>query len=79
MSLCKGVEDEVEKISKIVDFKVSKEIIGSIAENTESFILQILEESSNICKNDKRKIVTLDDLKQAVFTRKIEFLQPLFD
>lgn len=79
MSQCKGVVEEVEKISKIIDFKVSKAMAECIAVNTESFITNLLEDSLNVCINDKRKIVTVEDVKDAIYERKIEFLKPLFD
>lgn len=79
MSQCKGVVEEVEKISKIIDFKVSKAMAECIAVNTESFITNLLEDSLNVCINDKRKIVTVEDVKDAIYERKTEFLKPLFD
>lgn len=79
MSVCKGIAEEIKKISKIIDFEIDDENANTIADNIERFLLDILEESAEISRNDKRKIVTVEDIKKAVNIRKIEILDPLFE
>jgi histone H3/H4 len=78
MAQCRGIVDEIEKISKLIDFKVSKVNSNLIAENVESFLIKILEESAEISKEDKRKTVTVEDIKKVVFDKKLEVLKDLF-
>lgn len=79
MALCKGIVEEVENVSKIIDFKVKKEMAGRIAEKTEDFLTQLLEKAAEVCRDDKRKIVTADDLKSVIYEKKLDVLMPLFD
>ena len=79
MSQCKGIVEEIKKVSKIIDISLNNDAINGIADNTENFILQLLEEFAEACNNNKRKIITVDDLKEAINARKIDFLKPLFD
>lgn len=79
MSICKRVLEDVHKQAEIQKLKISDKNAESIATKTEAFICELLDCSSEICLSDKRKIVTLEDLKDAVHKRRLEFLYPLFE
>lgn len=79
MSICKRVLEDVFRQAEIQSLKISDENAESIASKTEKFILDIIDGSSEICSMDKRKIITLEDLKNEIFKRKLEFLYPIFE
>lgn len=79
MSICKGVLKDVQKQASILNIKISENISEAIAQRTEQFILKLLENSGNICNEDKRKIITKEDIQKVVESKELNILLPLFD
>lgn len=77
--VCKGILGDLTKQMDLMKLTFSQEQKEMIAQKTEDFIVQIIEESSEICFNDKRKIITEDDVKKAIENRGIEFLNFIFE
>lgn len=79
MSICKGIAKDVQKQAEMMNVRVSDEAVEAITQETERFVAGIIRESTEICSQNKRKIVTSEDIKQAVYRRGIEIFYPLFD
>ncbi|ELA42389.1 uncharacterized protein VICG_00488 [Vittaforma corneae ATCC 50505] len=79
MSTCKGVVKDVQKQAEMLNMKLSGEIAESIAQKTECFIVGLLKEATEICNENKRKIVMPEDIRQTISRRGLEILYPLFD
>ena len=56
MSLCKGVYNDVKKLSELLDLELKDDVIELIAAKNEEFIKEILDEANHICLEDKRKM-----------------------
>lgn len=79
MSICKSVLNNVIKQAKALNINIASEQADSIAQKTENIVLELLNESAEICFADKRKILTSDDIKQAVASRGLDFLESIFE
>lgn len=79
MSICKGIVSDIKKISKALDYSLDDESIDFIATKNEEFILDILNESSQACIRDKRKIVSLEDLNEVINTRDLYICKDLLN
>lgn len=78
-SICKGVTAEIKRLCKIMDYPLSDTIIECIGEENEKFILEIIEEASTICTNDKRKIINFSDVDEAIKMRDMELFDHLLN
>lgn len=78
MHASRGITKDLQQQAEAMGIKLPDEIVDMIAQKVESFVAGILEESLELCHQDKRKIVTQEDVKNVVIKRNIDILYPLF-
>lgn len=73
MVLCKTVTKAVETIASDIGINLPENIKTHIADRLEEFLSNILIEADSICIKNKRKIVSVSDLKEACLERDMPF------
>lgn len=73
MVVCKGIVSDAKKIAEALDFAIGNDMIEVISAQNETFIQEILGEASDMCIQDKRKVVSREDVWAAVKSRNLPF------
>lgn len=73
MAICKTVKKNVERVAEQVGVKVDPEIREAIASRTEGFLLAVLRTAETICRQSKRKLITTEDLIDALKSKGLPF------
>ena len=79
MVICKGILSDVKKICKDLDYALNDDIFEIIASKNEEFIIGVLDEASEISASDKRKTVTIEDIKEVIKGRGLEIFDEVFN
>lgn len=73
MVVCKSVATSIEAVSAELGIELSAAQREQIGDGVEALLLDILADAERICNSNKRKTVSLDDIKQVLIQKKLPF------
>lgn len=78
MAICKGILSDARKIAEALDFSLGDNVLEAIATENEAFVLEVLGEASQVCIQNKRRVISREDVQEVIKSRNLPFYSTLF-
>jgi histone H3/H4 len=73
MPVCKAIADCTEDVCRALGLELSTELKEILEDGIEGLLLDILSEAEDISQSSRRKILSAEDIMQALGRRKLPF------